>query len=111
MDGGVECNSKRRQLVEQRLCASFWATFGANFQRVDLLSENLPLPLPTFAKYNSSMHAAGECTAAWRAWLSRAMVPASVDIHTLSLHIHAFSSSLVQRIYPDSVACSSRRPS
>jgi len=75
----VECNSKRRRiLVEQRLRASFRATFGASFQRVDLLSRTAPLPLPPFAKDNSSMQAAGECTAAWRAWLSRAMVPASI---------------------------------
>jgi len=65
-DGGVECNSKRSHIsVEKRLYVSFRATFGAIIQRVDLLSETLPLPLPPFAGDDSSMHAAGECTAAW----------------------------------------------
>jgi hypothetical protein len=64
-DGGVRCNSKRRYiLVEKRLCTSFRATFAAIFERVDLLSESLPLPLPLFVEDDSSMHAADECTTA-----------------------------------------------
>ena len=37
-------------------------------------------------KTTTTMHAAGECTAAWRAWLSRAMAPASTYARYLSLH-------------------------
>jgi hypothetical protein len=97
--------------VEKRLCTSFRATFAANFQRVDLLFESLPLPLPLFAEDDSSMHAAGECTVAWRAWLSRTMAPAGAHVHILSPNIHDFSSFLARRIYLDRVSCASRRPS
>jgi hypothetical protein len=54
----IESNSKRSHvLVEKRLHPPFSATLTAIFQRVDLLSESLPLPLPLFAGDDSSMHA------------------------------------------------------
>lgn len=92
----------------------FGRLLAPSSQRVDLLFENLPLPLPPFAGDDSTMHAAGECTASTaRVWLSRAMAPASDHPHSPSLHIHALTSSsfLKECVCPDSLSCASRRPS
>ena len=104
--------------------ATFWwrSAYASRFgrllapasQRVDLLSENLPLPLPSFAGDDSTMHAAGECTSSIaRGWLSRAMAPASAHAHNTSSHIHIFASSslLTECVCLDSLSRASRRQS
>lgn len=104
--------------------ATFWwrSAYGPRFgrllapalQRVDLLSESLPLPLPPFTGDDSTIHAAGECTASMaRGWLSRAMAPASAHAHKPSSHIHALTSSsfLKECVCLDSLSRASIRPS